>query len=87
MLKILPFGAIHNIRKLRLNRKKRKSKNTRKEWKQHGPTITNLVTVPLTKHQLKPKMNFVLAMITIHLLKNKELQVSELLNNHSIDAY
>ena len=85
-LKILPFGAIKTIRKLRINHK-RKSKHkgrTRTRMKQHGFNHKNLTKVK--KEGNKTPSNFTIATCNVQSLHSKELQVSELIHDYSIDA-
>ena len=85
-LKILPFGAIKTIRKLRINhkRKSKHKKRTRIIRKQHGINCKNLTRVK--KEGIKTPVNFTIATCNVQSLRNKELQVSELIHDYSIDA-
>ena len=80
-LKILPFGGITTIRKLRIKckRKSKHKKRTRIIFKQHGINCNNLTKV-------KTPANFTIATCNVQSLHNKELQVSELIHDYSIDA-
>ena len=84
-LKMLPFGAIKNIRKLRINRKKIKSnRHKRITFKQHRINPKNIVRIQ--RHGVKPLANFTITTCNTQSLKLKELQVSELISDYSLDA-
>ena len=81
---ILPFGVIRTIRSLGLNVKPRfKCWIKRHAFKQNGVNKSNLVTVKRASHH---DPNIILAMAHIQFLKTKELQVSELFDDHAIDV-
>ena len=82
-LKILPFDAIKTIRSLGLNVKpKGKRRHERHGFKQLRVNRANLVTI---KKIPKRDPNIIIATINVQSLKMKELQVSELINDHGID--
>ena len=84
-LKILPFGAIKRIRELKLNRKRSKHKKKKRiPFKQHGIIIKNLMRIKKTG--VRDQVNFIIATCNIQSLHNKELQVSELIQDYSLDA-
>ena len=85
-LKILPFGAIKTIRKLRINckRKSKHKKRTGIRMKQHGINHKNLTKVK--KEGIKTPSNFTIATCNVQSLCNKKLQESELIHDYSIDA-
>ena len=85
-LKILPFGAIKIIKELKLNNKKRKRRNrgrTKQPFKQHGCNYNNIISIKRTDH--KPENNIIFGTCNVQSLKPKELQVSDLINDYSLD--
>ena len=85
-LKILPFGAIKRIKELKLNNKKRKRRNRRKirqPFKQYGCNYNNIISIKRTDH--KPESNIIFGTCNVQSLKPKELQVSDLINDYSLD--
>ena len=82
--KILPFGAIAKIRELRINRKTVKShRDNRPEIHQTGHNPANL------RHLLNTKTNstsnIIGATCNVQSLKAKELLVSDLIKDYSLD--
>ena len=85
-LKILPFGAIKRIKELKLNNKKRRQRNrrnTRVPFKQYGCNPNNLISIKKRGH--KPESNIIFGTCNIQSLRPKELQVSDLVNDYSLD--
>ena len=85
-LKILPFGAIKRIKELKLNNKKRKRRNRRRirqPFKQYGCNYNNIISIKRTDH--KPESNIIFGTCNVQSLKPKELQVSDLINDYSLD--
>ena len=81
----LPFGAVSMIRKLRINNKTiRKKAHKRPEIHQTGVDRSNLLKIKRCNGKDPP--HIVVATCNTQSLKSKELQVSELLDNHAIDA-
>ena len=84
-LKVLPFGAIRKISELRINCKKIKS-SIQNRIKATPNGINNKNIVWIQQEGTKPQVNFTIATCNIQSLKNKELQVSELISDYSIDT-
>ena len=85
-LKILPFGAIKRIKELKLNNKKRRwrnKRNTRVPFKQYGCNHNNLISIKMRGH--KTENNIIFGTCNIQSLRPKELQVSDLVNDYSLD--
>ena len=85
-LKILPFGAIKIIKELKLNNKKKKRRNrgrTKQPFKQYGCNYNNIISIKRTDH--KPESNIIFGTCNVQSLKPKELQVSDLINDYSLD--
>ena len=88
--KKLPIEAIKTIRSLKLNRKRRRHKYTcqkrriQHEHEQHGSRPENLTKIKRENH--RENTNIIIGAINIQSIKNKELQVTELLDNYSLDA-
>ena len=85
-LKILPFGAIKRIKELKLNNKRRRrrnKRNTRVPFKQYGCNPNNLISIKKRGH--KPESNIIFGTCNIQSLRPKELQVSDLVNDYSLD--
>ena len=86
-LKILPFGAIRKIKELKLNRKRRRGRrnkqNTRIPFRQYGCNLNNIITIK--KQGRKPENNIIFGTCNIQSVKPKELQVSDLVNDYSLD--
>ena len=86
-LKILPFGAIRRIKELKLNHKRRRGRrnkwNTRIPFRQYGCNPNNIITIKKQGH--KPENNIIFGTCNIQSVKPKELQVSDLVNDYSLD--
>ena len=84
-LRILPFEAIKNIKQLQLNNKKRRSRrlDTWQVFKLTGVNNTNLIKVK--KNNSIHANNTIFRTSNVQSIKTKELQVSELLSDHSLD--
>ena len=81
----LPFGAVSMIRKLRINNKTIRNKAyKRPEIHQTGVDRSNHLKIKCCSRKVPP--NIVVATCNTQSLKSKELQVSELLDNHAIDV-
>ena len=82
-LKILPFNAIKTIRELLLNVKPSSRRHHRRTWfAQTGANTANLVKVK--KFPIHDP-NIVIATVNVQSLRSKELQISELFNDHGLD--
>ena len=83
--KILPFGCIQVIRTLRLNAKPISQCHKRKPRKagQNGVNRVNLIMAKRYNHH---DPNIIIATVNAQSIRTKELQISELLRDHSIDA-
>ena len=84
--KWLTFGTIKQVLKLRLNNKNRSRKKQTHPircFKQTGVTQSNLITIKRRGH--KPDSNIIFSSCNIQSLKNKELQVSGLINDYALD--
>ena len=83
-LRLLPFGAISTIRSLRINHKPQKSaKDKRTSYKQHKTDKANLINVKKI-HKLKHG-NITIGTCNIQSVPKKELQVSDLILDCSLD--
>ena len=85
-LKVLPFGAISRIKELKLNHKRRKRKNKqniRTPFIQSGCNLNNVITIKKQGH--KSDNNIIFGTCNIQSVRLKELQVSELISNYSLD--
>ena len=85
-LKIIPFGAIKRIKELKLNNKRRGRRNkrrTRVPFKQYGCNHNNLISIKKIDH--KPENNIIFGTCNVQSLRPKELQVSDLVNDYSLD--
>ena len=82
--RILPFGAIREIRSLKLNHKK--IRNSKQHIiKQKGVNPDNLTHVQ-TKKTLEPhNSRLKIATVNTQSIRNKELQVMELISDHKLD--
>ena len=82
-LHILPFGAIRIIRSLGLNVKPRsRCKDNRSGFIQYGVNRSKLVMI---KRERRHDPNIILSMVNVQSLKTKELQISELFEDHALD--
>ena len=84
-LKCYPLEAIRKIRELRINCKKIKS-SIENRTKATPNGINNKNIVGIQREGTKPQANFTIATCNIQSLKNKEIQVSELISDYSIDV-
>ena len=83
-VRILHFGAIKMIRSLGLNVKPRSCRYKRRiGFKQYGIEKANLIRVKRASYH---DPNIILATLNIQSLKTKELEVSDLFDNHAIDT-
>ena len=85
-LRILPFGTISAVRELKLNRKPIKKKECQQRTplpSQSGPNKSNLIIVK--KNRFKQDDNIIFGTCNIQCIHHKELQVSELLHDYSMD--
>ena len=84
MYRILPFGAISEIRSLKLNYKK--IKNTKQHnTMQKGVNPDNLTHVQTTKISELHNSKLKIATVNTQSIRNKDLQVMELISDHSLD--
>ena len=84
--KVLPIEAIKTIRKLRLNHKRRRHLYTlqkRIQHKQHKSNTEFLINVKMTGKYFNTRA--IIGTCNIQSLRNKDLQVSDLLTDYSID--
>ena len=89
--KKLPIDAIKTIRNLRLNRKRRRHRYTSQKRQiqhaqhaQHGSRPENLTKIKRKGH--RDSTNIIIGTLNIQSIKNKELQVIDLLEDFSLDA-
>ena len=81
----MPIEAIKTIRKLRLNRKRRRHPYTSQKRTQHKQTKSNaefLINVKRTSHS---STRVTIGTCNVQSLRNKDLQISDLLTDYSID--
>ena len=83
-LRILPFGVISRVRSLKLNCKPQKNRRSNRAIiQQKGPVHSNLINVKsLTSRK---QGNITIGMCNVQSLQNKELQISELISDYSLD--
>ena len=83
-LRILPFGVISRVRSLKLNRKPQKNRRSnRAQLHQKVPVHANLINVKsLTSRK---QGNITIGTCNVQSLQNKELQISELISDYSLD--
>ena len=84
--KKLPIDTIKIIRNLRLNPKRRRHLYTAQKRLKNRPTkldISNLIT--LNKGLTRKYKNLIIGTCNAHSIRNKDLQISDLLNDYSID--
>ena len=83
-LRQLPFGTLDRIRKLDLNNKPTKNKlHLHQQLHQYRVNLHNLIRIKKTGYKLDTKIAF--ATCNIQSLRYKELQVSQLITNYSLD--
>ena len=84
--KVLPIDAIKTIRTLRLNHKRRRHLYTAQKRKKLGPTKANTeLLINIKKTPTHGNTNVTIGTCNIQSLRNKDLQVSDLLANYSMD--
>ena len=83
-LRILPFRVISKVRSLKLNRKPQKNRRSNRALlHQKGPVHTNLINIKsLTSRK---QGNITIGTCNVQSLQNKELQISELISDYSLD--
>ena len=81
---ILPFGAISEIRSLKLNCK-RINNNKWHNIKQKGVNPYNLTHVQITKTLEPHNSKLKIATVNTQSIRNKDLQVMELISDHNLD--
>ena len=83
-LRILPFRVISRVRSLKLNHKPQKNRRSnRAQLHQRGPVHANLINVK--SPTLRKQGNITIGMCNVQSLQNKELQISELISDYSLD--
>ena len=83
-LRTLPFGLINKIRRLKLNNKPIKSRiHLREQQHQYKANSSNLIRIK--QNGYKSDSNIIFATCNIQLVRLKELQVSQLISDHSLD--
>ena len=83
-LRHLPFGLIDRVRKLKLNNKPIKDKlHLRQQFHQYKANNNNLIRVKSGGYKADSRIIF--ATCNIQSLRNKELQVSQLISDYSLD--
>ena len=83
-LRQLSFGTLDKIRKLDLNNKPTKTKlHLRQQLHQYKINSHNLIRIKKTGYKLDTRITF--ATCNIQLLRYKELQVSQLISDYSLD--
>ena len=83
-LKILPFGAINTIRQLKLNAKPIKNRlSTRLNLHQSGANRSYLINIK--KNGYKSESRIIFTTCGIQSIRYKELQVSQLMSDYSLD--
>ena len=85
-LRILPFGTISAVKELKLNHKPIKKKECQQRTplpSQFGPNKSNLIIVK--KNRFKQDNNIIFGTCNIQSVHHKELEVSQLLHDYSMD--
>ena len=83
-LRLLPFECIKRVKELKLNHKwYKRRQNIRIPHKQLGYNNTNIIRIKKQGH--KSDQNIIFATCNIQSVHYKELQVSELINDYSLD--
>ena len=83
-LRTLPFGLIDKIRRLKLNNKPIKSRiHLREQQHQYKANITNLIRIKQNGYKIDS--NIIFATCNIQSMRYKELQVSQLISDYSLD--
>ena len=80
--RLLPFGAVHVIWSLGLNAKPKSSRNRRTGFHQLRVNRSNLITVKKGCHH---DPNIIIGTLNVQSLRSKELQVSDLIDDHALD--
>ena len=83
-LKILPFDAINNIRKFKLNYRPMKN-NRSQHQKHHQSGSNNRNIVKISKVRYRPDSRIIFTTSNIQSIRLKELQVSQLISDYSLD--
>ena len=84
--KIIPIEAIKIIRSLRLNRKRRRHQYTAQKRLRKKPTKTDRSNLILLNERLHKKYtDITIATCNVQSIRNKDLQLSDLLDDYSID--
>ena len=79
----LPFGAIQSVHELKLNNKKRIRTKRRIQWpSQNGPNKTNLL---YAQKKGTNRTSIIGSTCNIQSIKGKDLQVSDLISDYSLD--
>ena len=87
--KVMPINAIKSIGNLRLNHKRRRYQYTSQKRKANplcrsGPKLDKLIKIKKLSH--KNDVNITFATCNTQSIRNKDLQVSDLLDDYSIDV-
>ena len=82
-LRMLPFRLISTVRSLRINHKPQKNRTKRTEIKQTSSNSTNLINIK--KINLTRNGNLTIGTCNIQSVPRKELQVSDLISDYSLD--
>ena len=83
-LRLLPFRTLDRIRQLKLNNKPCKSRlHLRQQQHQYKANMANLIRIKNDGYKLDSGVTF--ATCNIQLLHYKELQVSQLISDYSLD--
>ena len=84
MYRILPFGVISEIKSLKLNCKKIKN-NKQRNIMQKGINPNNLTHIQITKTLEPHNGKLKIATVNTQSIRNRDLQVMELISNHRLD--
>ena len=83
-LRILPFGVISRVRLLKLNHKPQTNKRSnRATIKQKGTVQSNLINIK--NLSIRKWGHITIGTCNVQSLQNKELQVSEIISDYSLD--
>ena len=83
-LRILPFGVISRVRSLKLNHKPQKNKrSSRATIKHKGLVQSNLINIK--NLSTRKQGNITIGTCNVQSLQNKELQITELISDYSLD--
>ena len=83
--KTLPIEAIKIIRKLGLNRKRRRHLYTSQKRKQHRQTGSNSQYLINVKRSSYSSAKVTIGTCNVQSIRNKDLQISDLLTDYAID--